>query len=324
MSDSKPGTSYVHSITAAQAEQLRAKLEAANWELDTIPYAIFRAKKDKTTCTAYTSGKLTVQGKGTAELVQFVIEPEIVGEARFGYEDVLAREENPEMYEPHAGIDESGKGDFFGPMVIACCYVDPYSADDLYKAGVQDSKAIKSDRKIAELAKVIRNRVQGDFSIVRVGPAAYNRMYAKFRNVNRMLAWGHATALEELLEKRPDCPRALSDQFGPKSHIQRALKEKGKKIIMEQRTKAESDIAVAAASILARQEFVQQMQVLGERAGMDRLPRGASAQVKQIAIDLAKRQGIEALADYCKLHFQTYQQVRAAIGLPPTIFDEQS
>ncbi len=297
-------TSHVCTMDAQQAEQLRHILEQQNWELDTIPYARYRARKNKTTVTAYESGKVTVQGRETAELVQFYIEPEILKEARFGYEAEMAQVEHPDMFEPHAGIDESGKGDFFGPMVIACVYVDQESGLKLVEAGVQDSKAIKSDKRITMLAQEIRKIVRGRYSLVRIGPGSYNRMYQNMRNVNRLLAWGHARALENLLEKVPECPRALSDQFARKSEVLNALKERGQRIQLDQRPKAESDIAVAAASILARKGFIDQMAELGDVAGCT-LPRGASKQVLATAANVIQRLGEERLGEFAKLHFRT-------------------
>lgn len=297
-------TSYVCSLTAEQADRLRRLLTDRDWGVDTAPHARWRARREKTTVVAYESGKLVVQGKGTAELVQFVIEPEILGEARFGYEDVLAEIEQPEMFEPHAGIDESGKGDYFGPLVIAAVYVAPESAREMAQIGVVDSKVIKSARKIDELAGKIRTITSGCFSVVTIGPESYNRLYAKFRNVNRMLAWGHARSLENLLEKVPDCPRALSDQFGSKQTVLRALMERGRRIVLDQEHKAERDVAVAAASVLARAEFVRGIDQLGQRVGV-RLPKGAGSQVDHVARQLFAQGGEGLLRTVAKLHFRT-------------------
>lgn len=309
-------TSYVCKLTAEQAGKLKDLLLDQGWKLDDLPYAHWRAQKDKTTVAAYLSGKCTVQGKGTAELVQFVLEPLFLGEARFGYEDVWAKQDHPEMFEPHAGIDESGKGDFFGPLVICACYVDERMAEVLIEAGVTDSKKIGSDARMAGLASKIREVTGGRFALVRIGPEAYNRMYAQNSNVNRVLAWGHARALEDLLAKVPDCPRALSDQFGPKSRVQQALMTKGRAIKLEQRPKAEADIAVAAASVLARHEFVVGMKRLGEAAGLT-LPKGASSAVIEAAKELIKKHGEGALGRYAKLHFRTTNVVRGELGLAP-------
>jgi len=303
-------TSYVNTLSRKQADALRELMEPQGWDFDALQYALWRARKDKTTVVAYESGKLVIQGKGTAELVQFTIEPHILGEARFGYEDVLSEVESPEMFEPHAGIDESGKGDYFGPLVIAAVFVDETTSRQLTSLGVTDSKKIKSDKRIAALAAEIRRTVGNAFSVVPIGPEAYNRLYDKIRNVNRLLAWGHARALENLLDNVPDCPRALSDQFGNKRTVENALMQMGRSVTLEQRTKAESDIAVAAASILARSEFVRRLDFLARDAGIA-LPKGASATVIDAAARIATQGGRAQLAKFAKMHFKTTASVLA-------------
>jgi ribonuclease HIII len=301
-------SSHVCTVTADQAERFREILERQGWDLDTLPYARWRARRDKTTIVAYESGKMTVQGRGTAEIVQFVLEPEILGEARFGYETEWAEHETPEMFAPHAGIDESGKGDFFGPLVVAAAFVDEAASRRLLELGVTDSKRIRSDRRIHDMAREIRTLLRGRFSVVPIGPEAYNRLYDSIGNVNRLLGWGHARALENLLEQVPSCPRALSDQFGRPETIERALLERGRRVKLEQRTKAESDIAVAAASVLARDVFVQALDRLSESLGLP-LPKGAGANVDSAARDLVAKHGSDVLRRSAKLHFKTTQKV---------------
>ncbi len=296
-------TSYVTTVSSAQVERIRAFLEDRGWRFAEAPYAHWKADREGTSVVAYHSGKLTVQGKGTADLVQFFLEPEILGEARFGYEEEVAAAQHPEMFTPHAGIDESGKGDYFGPLVVAACYVDGDSARQMLQCGVADSKTIKSERRITELAEKIRALSAGRFSVVAIGPESYNRLYESFGNLNRLLAWGHAKALENLLERAPDCPRAISDQFGRKETVLRALQERGRAIRLEQHPKAEADIAVAAASVLARDEFVRRLQALSKQAGVT-LPKGAGPAVTQVAAELARRQP-EALPRFAKMHFRT-------------------
>ena len=300
--------SHVLTVTPAQAEQLRAILENRGWSFDSMPHARWRARRDKTTAVAYQSGKLVIQGKGTAELVQFVIEPEITGQARFGYEHKLAAAENPAMLEPHIGIDESGKGDYFGPLVVAAVYVERKTAEALLGLGVRDSKAIGGDRKIAELAPRIREIVNPHYSLVSVGPEAYNRLYEKFGNLNRLLAWGHARALEDLLEKVPDCPRAVSDKFAHESAVRNALQERGRAIELTQVVRAEADVAVAAASILARAEFVERLRTLGEKYGME-LPKGAGGRISTVGRALVGQAGADALQHTAKLHFRTTAEI---------------
>jgi len=302
-------TNYVCNLTAEQSEKLKASLQTNNWEFDQVPYSNWRARKNKTTVTSYTSGKLCVQGKETADLVQFVIEPEILKEVRFGYESELAEIENPEMFEPHGGIDESGKGDYFGPLVIAAVFVDKYSAKSLLEEGVQDSKNIKSDKKISVIAGKIKTFTNNSYDIITIGPQAYNRMYEKTGNINKILAWGHAKALENLLEKEPECKRAISDKFGNKSTVRKVLMDKGKKIRLDQFTKAESDIAVAAASILARDEFVKWMKKLSKEANIE-LPKGASAKVIDCACNILSASDENELSKYAKMHFKTTENAK--------------
>ncbi len=298
-------TSFTFKISPAQAEKLRGILEEKSFTFREVPYTLYGAQKQKLTINAYTSGKLLVQGKGAKEFVEFTIEPEIVGEAKVGYDEVL----NPEMFQPHLGIDESGKGDFFGPLVIAGVYVDGDLPRQLLDLGVKDSKQITSDKKAIDLADAIKELITLDrFNVIVISPEKYNDLYVKFRNLNSLLAWGHATVIENLLTRWPTCPRALSDKFAHESLIQRALKERGKQILLQQRTKAESDIAVAAASILARAAFLQRLKYLGDRVGFT-LPKGASAQVKAVAKEIVSKSGPDALKSVCKFHFKTYLEV---------------
>ena len=257
--------SFTFKIDGKQAEKLRGLLEAQNFTFRDVPYTLFGAQKQKLTVNAYTSGKLLVQGRGVKEFIEFTLEPEILGEAKLGYDEV----HNPEMFQPHLGIDESGKGDFFGPLVIAGVYVDGDLPRRLLDLGVKDSKLITSDKKAHEMADAIKDCITLDrFNVIVLSPVKYNELYVKFRNLNSLLAWGHATVIENLLMRWPACPRALSDKFAHESLIQRALKEHGKKIILDQRTKAESDVAVAAASILARSAFLDRLRSLGDQAGI--------------------------------------------------------
>src|SRR5271155_5804601 len=298
-------TSFTFKIDAKQAAKLRVILETQGFEFREVPYAIWGAQKLKLTVNAYTSGKLLVQGKGAKEFVEFTIEPEIIGEAKLGYDEI----HHPEMFAPHLGIDESGKGDFFGPLVIAGVFVDGDLPHQLLELGVKDSKQITSDKKALDLAEEIKDLITLDrCNVVVISPEKYNELYVKFRNLNSLLAWGHATVIENLLTRWPNCPRALSDKFAHESLIQRALKEHGKKIILQQRTKAESDIAVAAASILARAAFLDRLKSLGDKVGVP-LPKGASAQVKAAAREIVKKGGPNMLKSVSKFHFKTYREV---------------
>jgi ribonuclease HIII len=212
------------------------------------------------------------------------------------------------MFEPHFGIDESGKGDFFGPLVIAGVYVDREIARKFLEAGIQDSKRIGSDSRIRTLAKIIRSTPGAVGDTVAIGPERYNDLYEKFGNLNSLLGWGHARVIENLLAKKPDCPRALSDKFADASVIEKALLKHGQTIHLEQRTKAESDLAVAAASILAREAFIDWLERRGKAMGV-KLGRGVSADVKEVAKKLIESQGPAALRKVAKVHFRTAHEI---------------
>ncbi|HMJ05159.1 MAG TPA: ribonuclease HIII [Chthoniobacterales bacterium] len=297
--------SYTHPLTAEQAAKLRVLLQTLSFTFAPRPYTLFFAQKDKLSVAVYEKGpKILLQGKGIEEFVQFQLEPEILGEAKLGYEEVHA----PEMFEPHFGVDESGKGDFFGPLVIAGVYVDRGIARKFLDAGIQDSKRIGSDAKIHALADTIRHTQGAVHDVVVVGPERYNDLYEKFGNLNSLLGWGHARVIENLLAKRPDCPRALSDKFADARVIERSLLQRGREIQLEQRTKAESDLAVAAASILAREGFIDWLERTGRDLGV-KLGRGVSSGVKDAARALVEKRGPETLRQVAKVHFRTAHEI---------------
>lgn len=298
-------TLYNTPLTSDQAEKLRALLKDEGYKFEPRPYTLYFAQKDKLTIAVYEKGpKVVLQGKGTEEFVRFRLEPDILGEAKLGYEEI----HNPEMFSPHFGVDESGKGDFFGPLVVAGVYVDRDIAHRFKELGITDSKRITSDKRIRDLAEGIRRSGTAQNVIV-IGPERYNALFDKIGNLNRLLAWGHARIIENLCELRPDCPRALSDKFADVRVLERALMEKGRTIQLDQRTKAESDFAVAAASILAREKFIDWLETAGRKIGAAALPRGVSATVKEAARKIVANGGAEALAGVAKMHFKTAAEV---------------
>ncbi|NNE91297.1 MAG: ribonuclease HIII [Verrucomicrobiales bacterium] len=302
---SKSINTYTEPLTESQVEKLRTLLDDRGFEFVEKPYAIYSGKKGKLNVTVYEKGpKVLVQGKETADFVQFTLEPEILGEAKLGYEEI----HQPEMFEPHIGVDESGKGDFFGPLVIAGAYVDAEISRHLLDQGIMDSKRITSDARIRNLSDLIRSVPGIAWEIVQINPGRYNELYDQFGNLNRMLAWGHATVIENVLAKRPECPRALSDQFANPSELIRALQKKGKSIEVQQRTKAESDVAVAAASILAREAFIDWIDDTGEHLEVE-IPKGASAKVKETGKLIVENQGAGILNEIAKVHFRTADEI---------------
>ena len=182
--------------------------------------------------------------------------------------------------------------------------VDENNIEILKKAGVKDCKKVE-DKNINKLAAIIKNNCV--FSVITINPQKYNELYSKLNNLNLLLAWGHARAIENVLEKK-ECSYALSDKFGDDKLIQNALMKRGKTIQLEQKCKAESDIAVAAASILARAQFLAGISELSVKYGLE-IPRGASEKVLEVAKAISKKYSKEELKNTSKIHFKTYTQI---------------
>ena len=214
---------------------------------------------------------------------------------------------------PTIGTDESGKGDFFGPLVCAGVYVDADSAGTLQEMGVRDSKRL-SDRRCRELAESIKITQRERYDVVEITPPRYNALYEQFRregkNLNTLLAWAHARVLENLLS-RVACSRAITDQFADPRFVQSKLQQRGKAIELIQMPRAEVHIAVAAASVLARARFLERLEALSRQFGMA-LPKGASNAVVQAGQALVKRHGLGTLRQVAKLHFKTTTEVLAS------------
>ena len=261
----------------------------------------------------YNSMKLLVQGKGTEDFVEFILEPEALLEAR----RENTRLSDPTRMAPRIGIDESGKGDFFGPMCVAGVYLPSTAVEALEASGVQDSKRIKSDARIRKVSDAIRKTPDVLVNVVAIGPEAYNRLYSKMRTVNRLLAWGHARCIENLLGRASEMSEPVSmaivDQFASsESTVKNAMLAVGRDLQLVQKHKAESDLAVAAASILARESFINRLDALSQDFGMT-LPKGASSIVDRAGKEFVSRHGAEALTQVAKMHFRTSYRVR---GLP--------
>lgn len=297
--------SYTRSLTPQQIFRLKNDLPSRGFEPIAVPHTQFAAVKEKLRVAVYSSGKLLVQGRGVRDFVEFYLEPNVLGEARLGYEHVL----DPTMREPRIGVDESGKGDFFGPMVVAGVFVHEGVIRSWQEshAGIRDSKTVSSDARIGALARIIRQTQGCVFDIVAISPPKYNELHEKMGSVNKILAWGHARVIENLLET-VECKKAISDQFGDRALIQNALMKRGREIDLVQRHKAEGDLAVAAASILAREEFVRRLKQLGEKMGVP-LPKGASEAVEVAGRKIVAAHGAEKLGEVAKLHFRTAGRV---------------
>jgi len=328
---------YSAKFNLIEIEAYRRIFEGLGADFSTPQYIIFQArlkyggaKGGNLTASFYESGKFVVQGNGVEEfcaehlgITVPVQSNSVPGRSALMPPPYSAREAHEQEGNsllgssfasglhpygdvpfPHIGIDESGKGDFFGPLVIAGVYLDEAGAKKCTELGVCDSKKL-TDKAILVLASKIK--AVSVFDVVVIGNKKYNELYSKFKNLNKMLAWGHVTVLENLLGKKA-CNLAISDKFADESVILNALKEKGKKIKLIQKTKAEADLAVAAASILARAEFVNRLSRLSAQYGLE-LPKGASDKVIEQGKAFAAKYGKDELQNTSKLHFKTMQEI---------------
>ncbi len=294
---------FVTTIDLRLAEKLKDDLASRGFQFEKPPYTIFSAKKERMSCTLYSSGKLTVQGKGKDEFIEFYLEPEILGNLSYSH---------PELdvdFTPHIGIDEAGKGDFFGPLCIAGLYADADGIRGLLQLGVKDSKAL-SDDKVHKAARSIKDRFP--HAVITIFPERYNEMYESFHNLNRLLAWGHATAIAELVEKT-SCKEILIDRFADESVVENAVKKKNITVNLTQRVRAEADPVVAGASILARAAFLDGLKKTGSPWAID-LPKGAGAPVLTAGKSIVRLHGRAILSQIAKLHFKTTQDILVNIA----------
>jgi len=302
----KKKTIYTIKLNDAQLTKVKDWCDRRLWSFYDVDYARFAFKGDGVNLVAYESGKLVVQGKKTEDWVTYVLEAEITQDPLLGYDEVL----NPQWFEPHAGLDESGKGDFFGPLVSACVIADKSMIDEWRNQGIQDSKRITSDQAILKLDKIICGTKGVVVKRMCVRMEKYNELYKKFgHNLNKLLAWMHAKSLEAALKERP-VAWGMLDQFSKQPLVQNYFKNSNFDLRME--TKAEADPVVAAASIVARAEYVRAMANLSKLFG-EKLLKGANAKVKEQGKQIVQQQGKEALGQFAKLHFRTAYEV---LGLP--------
>ncbi len=281
----------------------RAELEARGFTFDDAPYAHWRAKAPGATIIFYHSGKLVIQGKESGVYAEVLAPRNLLGGGtRFD----SAIELHPGEFASWIGSDESGKGDYFGPLVVCAVRVQRDQLELLDELGAADCKQL-TDKQIHELAPGLKAACV--YSIVALDPHRYNSLYREMgSNLNRLLAWCHARAIENVLEKAPDPGLAVVDKFGPEHRVQRAMMPLGQKIQLLQRTKAEDDPAVAVASILARNEFLYRLYALGKRFSV-KLHNGAGGPVLAAARRFVAEVGAEQLGQVAKLHFKTTQTV---------------
>ena len=289
---------FVATIDLSLSKKLEKDLLSQGFELSTPPHTLFSAKKSGLSCTLYLSGKLTVQGKGKEEFISFYLEPEILSDFSYSYPAAQMDET------PRIGDDESGKGDFFGPLCVAGLYAGGEGIKELIKMGVKDSKKL-TDPAILSISKELKRRFP--HKILRLFPEKYNELYEKFRNLNHMLGWCHSAVIETLI-KETGCHKVILDQFAPAQLMITAMERKKVSLDLTQRPRAEEDPVVAAASILARSAYVEGMEQLSKQVEME-LPKGASSQVIQIGKRLVSKHGPDILTSVGKLHFKTKEAI---------------
>jgi len=273
-------------LKTSDAPKLRALLEQSGFEFSAVPHAFWRATGPLSSVAFYESGKVLVQGKDAAGVTEMLVGHGFLTSGS----DVSA----------WIGTDESGKGDYFGPLVFAGALVTTETAPILLKAGVADCKVL-SDKKSAEMAAVVKQHCP--HAVVVISPKRYNEMIAEMKNLNRIMGWGHARVIENILTSHK-ANRVISDKFGDERYIKNALSEHGKKVELIQRTKAESDVAVAAASVLAREAFLRKLKEASELFDIA-IPKGASDAVITAARAFIAKHGKERLHEAVKTHFRT-------------------
>jgi ribonuclease HIII len=207
---------------------------------------------------------------------------------------------------PYIGTDESGKGDYFGPLVIAGVYVTLENGKFLRGLGVRDSKEL-IDSQIKDLANEIKNRSDILFDVILISPEKYNQLYDKMGNLNKLMGWAHARVIENLLNKC-DAGEVISDKFGNEKLIIDALQQKGREINLKQVTKAEKFTAVAAASILAREAVIDWFYYQSKIYKV-KIPKGSSTEVEMMAKQFLQNHGKETLSKLVKLHFKTSKKI---------------
>ena len=288
----------------SERDGLRDRIGAGTFEYRKVPHSVFSVKGEGVVATLYRSGKFVVQGA----------DPDVFL-ARYTSGDVqpAAKREVSEAHDEVAtlnvvtvGSDETGKGDFFGPLVVAAVRLEPEQVEGVRAAGVMDSKKL-TDPRALKLGAWIRSELP--FALAVLDPPEYNEVYARYRNLNPMLADLHAEAVGQL--SSPGM-RVVVDQFGNEKLLRQAMAPSGVELV--QAPRGERNPAVAAASIVARQEFLLRLRELSESCGFE-LAKGAGTPVDRVAVAFARDRGVEALSEVAKTHFRTLDKIRERAGL---------
>lgn len=261
--------------------------------------------------TLYTTGRVNVQGQASA--LQSALKA--WGSSTTALKPVTTAPAlwSPSGERPRAtgmariGCDESGKGDYYGPLVMAALYVDSQTEEQLLALGVRDSKRL-TDAVMLEMAREIERICRGQDLLSIYHPERYNQLYEATQNLNLLLAQAHAHTIT-CLQPAVAASLAIVDQFGAERLLLDALRQTGCSITLEQRPRAEDDTAVAAASIMARAAFVRELAELSRSVGVE-LPKGASnPRIVTIGRELVAQHGPDILRKVAKLHFKTTDMI---------------
>ncbi len=292
------------------------------------PNCVYRLKFTRGTQTVFvrqfTNGTLTVAGlapllddiDGEVRAVLGVASPQSAAPSSAHanrLDTQIAAVNAVELGDQWIGSDESGKGDYFGPLVSAAVLVDLQSAKQLEALGVRDSKSL-NDRQNQSIADEVRTLCGKHAQVVVLPPERYNALYEQFKNegqnLNMLLAWAHSRAIEDILTEFPQQQiTILVDKFGNEQVVKDKLMERGKQATLIQLPKAEANVAVAAASILARAQFLKVMAQLSERYHVE-LPKGSSdPRVIEVGKRIVSQHGKDELRKVAKLHFVTTQKI---------------
>ena len=289
---------FVTTLDPSLEPQLIQELKEQGFELTTPPHTYFSAKKKGVSCTFYRSGKLVVQGKEIGPFIEFYLEPKVLKNFSFTYADLQIDTT------PRIGIDESGKGDFFGPLCIAGVFAKEEEIAKLKELGVKDSKTLSHSSIVKIAAKIRQDYIH---HVVKINPIKYNQLIVQFGNLNRLLAWGHATVIEQLVTETT-CRRVIVDQFGDEQLVLSALKRKHLELDLKQAHRAEEDLVVAAASILARWAFTDGIEKMEQEFKLP-FPKGASQKTILAGKEFVKRFGRDHLNQVAKIHFKTLDSI---------------
>ncbi len=242
--------------------------------------------------------KNVLQGNPNSDLYK-KIDSLVNSKLNFEVEEI----KEPESY---IGSDESGKGDFFGPLVVAAFAFDNKIKKDLSDLNIKDSKEL-SDNEIRRISFNIKKRFPDRFSVIEIQPKRYNELYESFKNLNSILIWAHTKAIEELQNKF-EYTELVIDKFCAEDLIRTELNKKLNKFNLILTEKAERFYGVAVASIIARERLLKWFEKKSNELKID-LPLGASNKVNDVASHIKNKFGNDVLSELIKLHFKNFRTI---------------